>query len=275
MLECTTEVNYRIKRPQDPVSRSKVVHFDNLKLYQCGNQEKDVSQRDQTGNRGCLEKEREDVLESPEGSGIICRDDLSEDRDVDELPDFCLPIPEPVGTGHYIIQDPENDGTRKVVDNQPNTNLQTANGVEDIDGTPQFEDHQPEAHLSPGNQVGEVDPVLDVQCNPGAMSDLEENTAHTTRESEQESMLVANGSVELAEKNPPGVNAGSNLVGPGVYAKGTPPATSHPKRVIRPPDRYGDWEPNATCSSGYPMAPKNKVESLKAFLQKQTIEYLV
>ena len=148
VLERTTEVNYHIKRPQDPVSRSKVVHFDNLKLYQCGNPEKDVSRRNQTGNRGHLEKEREDVLESPEGSGIICRDDLGEDRDVDELPDFCLPIPEPVGTGHYVIQDPENDGTCKVDDNQPDTNLQTANGVEDIDGTPQFDDHQPEAHLS-------------------------------------------------------------------------------------------------------------------------------
>ena len=45
------------------------------------------------------------MFESPEGSGIICRDDLSEDRDVDELPDFCLPIPEPVATGHQVIQD--------------------------------------------------------------------------------------------------------------------------------------------------------------------------
>ena len=123
--------------------------------------------------------------------------------------------------------------------------------------------------------MGEVDLVLDVQCNPSAMSDLEENTAHTTRESEQESTLVANGGVELAEKKPPGVTAGSNLVGPGVYAKGTPPATSRSKRVIRPPDRYGEWELNAICSSGYPMALKSKVESLKAFLQKQTIEYLV
>ena len=55
--------------------------------------------------------------------------------------------------------------------------------------------------------------------------------------------------------------AGSILVEPGVSAKGTPPATSRPKRIIRPPDRCGDWELNAICSSGY---PKNKVESLKA-----------
>ena len=40
-------------------------------------------------------------------------------------------------------------------------------------------------------------------------------------------------------------------------------------------DRYGDWELNAICSSRYPMAPKNKVESLKDFLQKQTIKYFV
>ena len=151
VLERTTEVNYRIKRPRDPVSRSKVVHFDNLKLYQRGNPEKNVSRRNQTGNRGRLEKEREDVLESPEGSGTICRDDLSEDRDVDEPPDFCLPIPEPVGTEHHVIQDAENSGTRKVDDNQPDTH----NGVEDIDRTPQFDDHQPEAHLSPPNKVGQ------------------------------------------------------------------------------------------------------------------------
>lgn len=181
------------------------------------------------------------MLESPEGSDIICRDDLSEDRDLDELPDFCLPIAEPVGTGHHVMQDPEKDGTRKVDDNQPDTHLQTANGVEDIDGTPQCDDHQPQqAHLSPGNQVGDVDPVLDVQCNPSAVSDVEENTAHTTRESEQESTLVADGGVELAEKKPPGVTAGSNLVGPGVSAKRTPPATSRPKIVILPLDRYGD-----------------------------------
>ena len=62
--------------------------------------------------------------------------------------------------------------------------------------------------------------------------------------------------------------AGSNFVEPGVSAKGTPPAISCPKRVIRPPDRYGDWELNSTCSSGYPMVPHSK-----AFLQKQTIEY--
>ena len=107
------------------------------------------------------------------------------------------------------------------------------------------------------------------------MSDPEENTTHTTRENEQKSTLIADGGVELAEKNPPGVTAGSNLVGPGVSAKGTPPATSSPKRIIHPPDRYGDWELNAILSSSYPMAPKNKVESLKVFLQKQTIKYFL
>ena len=45
MLERTAEVNYRIKRPQDPVSCYKVVHFDNLKLYQRRNPEMDVSRR--------------------------------------------------------------------------------------------------------------------------------------------------------------------------------------------------------------------------------------
>ena len=52
--------------------------------------------------------------------------------------------------------------------------------MEDIDGTPEFDNHHPEAHLPPGDQVGEVDPVLNVQCNCCAISDLEENTAHTT-----------------------------------------------------------------------------------------------
>ena len=211
------------------------------------------------------------MLESPEGSGTICRDDLSEDKDVDGPPDFCLPIPEPVRTEHHVIQHAENSGTRKVDDNQPDTH----NGVEDIDRTPQFDDHEPEAHLSPGHQVGEADPVLDVQCNPSAMSDLGDNTAHTTREGEEESTLVADDGVELVEKNLPGVTAGSNLVGLGVSAKETPPATLRPKRVIHPPDRYGHWELNTMCSSGCSMAPKNKVESLKAFLQKQTIEYFV
>ena len=37
--------------------------------------------------------------------------------------------------------------------------------------------------------MGEVDIVLDVQCHPSAMSDLDEKTAHTTGESEQESTL--------------------------------------------------------------------------------------
>lgn len=204
VLECTTEVNYRIKKLQDPPSHSKVVHFDNLKLYQQRNPEMNVRRRKQTGIQGSLEKEREDVLESPEGRGIICRDDLSEDRDIDELPDFCLPIPTPVETGHQVILDPENDGTHKVDDNQPNTNLPTANGVEDIDGTPRSDDH-PEAHLPPGNQVGEVGPVLDVQSNPNAMGDLGVNTTHTMQEIEQKSTLIGDGSVELAEKKLSGV----------------------------------------------------------------------
>ena len=45
MLERTAEVNYRIKRPQDPVSCYKVVHFDNLKLCQRRKPEMDVSRR--------------------------------------------------------------------------------------------------------------------------------------------------------------------------------------------------------------------------------------
>ena len=119
--------------------------------------------------------------------------------------------------------------------------------------------------------MGEVDPALDVQSNPVAMGDLEEKTAHTTGESGLESTLVAKGDVEQAEgkvgKARP--TAGSNLVEPRVSAKGPPPATSRPKRVIRPPLRYGDWELNTISSSGYPMALKNKVESIKVFLQEQ------
>ena len=69
--------------------------------------------------------------------------------------------------------------------------------------------------------------------------------------------------------------AGSNFVEPGVSAKGTPPATSRPERIIRAPDRHGDCKLNAICSYGYLMAPKNRVESLNAFLQKRTIEYFL
>lgn len=35
VLERTIEVNYRKKTPSDPGSRSKVIQFNNLKLYQC------------------------------------------------------------------------------------------------------------------------------------------------------------------------------------------------------------------------------------------------
>ena len=76
----------------------------------------DVSRRNQIGNQGSLESKRE---ESPEECGIICRDGLSKYRDVDDLPDLCLLIPEPVATEYQVIQDPENDVTRKVDDNQP------------------------------------------------------------------------------------------------------------------------------------------------------------
>ena len=52
---------------------------------------------------------------------VICRYDLSEDRDVNELPDFCLPVLEPLATGYQVILDTENDGPHKVDDNhQPN-----------------------------------------------------------------------------------------------------------------------------------------------------------
>lgn len=133
MLECTTEVNYRIKRTQDPVSLFKVVHFVNIKLYQHRHPEVDVHRRNPKGERGSPGKEGEVVLESPEGSGTICLDDLIEDRDVHELPDFCLPIPEPVATGCQVIQDPDYDGILKADDHQPETTLRTANEVKDID----------------------------------------------------------------------------------------------------------------------------------------------
>ena len=75
-----------------------------------------------------------------------------------------------------------------------------------MDGTRQFDDHQPEIHLPPGNQEGEVDPAFDVHGNPGTMSDLEENTAHTTRQSEPATTLVSDCGVVLTEKKPPGVS---------------------------------------------------------------------
>ena len=79
------------QEPQGPLRRSKVEHFDNLKLYQRRNPEMDVSWRNQTGKQGSLEKEGKDVLESPEGSGIICWVDLSEDRGVYELQTSAFP----------------------------------------------------------------------------------------------------------------------------------------------------------------------------------------
>ena len=114
MLERTTEVNYCIKRPQYPISRSNVVYFDNLKIYHRRHPDIDASRRNQSGKQSSLEKEGEDVLESPERHGIISMGDLSEDRGEDELPDFCPPIPEPGVTGHQVIYDPEYDGTCKV-----------------------------------------------------------------------------------------------------------------------------------------------------------------
>ena len=254
VLARTTEVNYRIKRPHDPVSRSKVVHFDNLKLYQRRQPEVQVSQKNQSGcERGNKEKERGTVLKSLERRGTNCGDDLSEDRDEDELPDFCLPIPEPVVTGQQAIQDPEYNGSRKV-------DVSTANEVGNLDGTHQSDDHQPEGISPPGSQVGDVDPGLSAQANPGAEGDVEESTTYTRQENGLESTLVADGNVGQAEER----------VGrPDPTAQRPPPAASRPKRVTRPPDRYGDWELNTVCSSGYPMAPKNKVEGLRAFFQEQ------
>ena len=52
-------------------------------------------------------------------------------------------IQEPGAAGHQVISDPEYDETRKVDDHHTETNLPTANEVEDVDGTRLSDNHQP------------------------------------------------------------------------------------------------------------------------------------
>lgn len=164
VLERTTEVNYRIKMPPDALSRTKVVHFDNLKLYKRKHSERDVSRPGQSEEQGSLGDRGEDALKPPEGRGSIYEDDpLEIESDEDELPDFRLPILDPVVPSHnQVIPNPEYDGTCK------------------------GDDHQPEAQSPPGRQEDEeveqeVDPVPASSCAPVTMSGSEGNSAQTTR----------------------------------------------------------------------------------------------
>ena len=97
VLERTTEVNYCMKIPQDPSSRSKIVHFNNLMLYKRKHFERDVSRLGQSEEQGSIGDRGEDTLEHPEGRGSIYGDEPHEvESDEDELPDFHLPILDPI-----------------------------------------------------------------------------------------------------------------------------------------------------------------------------------
>ena len=74
LSERTTEVNYRIKKPQDRARRFKVVHFDNLKLYQRKCQETGGNRRNCSQGQGGLEKEGEDENELYGGHGTSFRE---------------------------------------------------------------------------------------------------------------------------------------------------------------------------------------------------------
>ena len=108
VLERTTEVNQRIKKAKDCACRSKVVHFNNVKLYQRKCQETGGNQRNCSQEQGGLEKEGENENELHGGHGISSRGDLDEDEgDMDEFTDLSLPLPEPImTTPDRDIQDP-------------------------------------------------------------------------------------------------------------------------------------------------------------------------
>ena len=69
VLDRTNEVNYRIRKPSDPRSRSKVVDFNNLKLYQ----------RKQGESTWGQEKDSD-------GCGTVAMDSRTDGEESDELP---------------------------------------------------------------------------------------------------------------------------------------------------------------------------------------------
>ncbi len=150
--------------PQDPLSRSKVVHVDNLKLLKRKHSERDVSRSGQSKEQGSRGDREEDALVPPEGRGSIYGEDPPEvESDEDELPDLRLPILEPVLPSHnQVIPNPEYDGTCRV------------------------DDHQSEAQSPPDRQENEeveqkVDPAPASNSAPVTMSGSEGNSAQTTR----------------------------------------------------------------------------------------------
>ena len=67
--------------------------------------------------------------------------------------------------------------------------------------------------------------------------------------------------------------AGNGGIEPGPSVEEPPPANCHyylrPKRTMRPPDRYGDWEFNTITSSDYTMILRNKIATFRTFVQEQ------
>ena len=120
------------------------------------------------------------------------------------------------------------------------------------DGTRNLDDPQPETHLTIRNI-----------CNPGVTVGQEENTAQTKGKS---GPAMEN----AAEVSP---TAGNDWIEPGPSVEELPPANCHdysrPKRVIRRPDRYGDWEFNTITSSDYPLILRNKIATFRTFAQEQ------
>ena len=74
LLERTTEVNYLTRKPSDPRSRSKIVHFNNLKLYQ-GKQGESTLGQDKDS----------------EGCGTVTMDSQTDGEEGDELPADLFP----------------------------------------------------------------------------------------------------------------------------------------------------------------------------------------
>ena len=126
------------------------------------------------------------------------------------------------------------------------------------DRTEKLDDPQPESHLATQN------PPFAAHCNPSVIVDQEENPAQTAGTSGPDNVLI---SAKASS------SVGGDGVEPGPSAEGISPATCHgnsrPKRTIRPPDRYGDWELNTLTSSGYPLIFRNKLATFKTFVQQE------
>jgi len=93
VLERRNEVNYRIRKPSDPKSRSKVVDFNNLKLYQ----------RKQGESTRGQEKDSD-------GCGTVAMDSRTDGEESDELPADLFSFPE-----NSMVSSPEDTNSEAPV----------------------------------------------------------------------------------------------------------------------------------------------------------------